>query len=111
MPFHARKLDPIISTSLNKAAMCLVSIDSVLAYFVMRIWIYLVFAETRLEISQRTLTPADVEWFKQTLAGDFRLVLNNITYVYLLLGAFLPARSNGNNEERRVLPTAQGRGR
>jgi hypothetical protein len=31
----------------------------------MRIWTYLVFAETRLEISQHPLSQADVEWFKQ----------------------------------------------
>jgi hypothetical protein len=79
----------------------------VVAYFVMRIWTYLVFAETRLEISQRPLTPADVEWFKQTLADDFGLVLNNITYVCLLLAAFLPGRSNRTDEERRVPATAR----
>jgi MFS family permease len=79
----------------------------VIAYFVMRIWTYLVFAETRLEISQRPLTPADVEWFKQTLAGDFRLVLNNITYVCLLFAAFLPARANHSEVKRKVPPIAR----
>jgi hypothetical protein len=91
-------------TSPKRRALILVG---VFAYFVMRIWTYLVFAETRLEISQRPLTAADVEWFKQTLAGDFRLVLNNITYVCFLLAAFLPARANRSDEERRVLPAAR----
>ena len=71
----------------------------VFAYFVMRIWTYLVFAETPLEISQRPLMPEDVEWFKQTLAGDFRLVLNNITYLCLLIAAFLPVGSKRKNEK------------
>jgi MFS family permease len=80
----------------------------VFAYFVMRIWTYLVFAETRLEISQRPLTVADVEWFKETLASDFRLVLNDITYMCFLLAAFFPVRSNGSETERTGLPVARG---
>jgi high-affinity Fe2+/Pb2+ permease len=79
----------------------------VFAYFVMRIWTYAVFAETRLEISQRPLTSTDVEWFKQTLAGDFRLVLNEITYLCFLLAAFLPARPNRDGEEKRALAAAR----
>jgi amino acid transporter len=35
-------------------------------YLVMRIWTYLVYAETRLAISTQTLSAADVEWFKRT---------------------------------------------
>lgn len=79
----------------------------VLAYCAMRIWTYLVFAETRLEISQHTLSQADVEWFKQTLATDFRLVLNTITYVCFLIAAFLPVRADRNGEASRINLTAR----
>ena len=43
----------------------------VAAYLAMRVWTYLVFAEMRLDISQQTLSAADVAWFEQTLATDF----------------------------------------
>jgi hypothetical protein len=62
----------------------------VLAYLAMRIWTYLVFAETRLEISRQPLTADDVAWFQQTLAGDLRIVLLVITHVSLILAAFIP---------------------
>ncbi len=62
----------------------------VAAYFATRIWTYLVFAETRLDISQQTLSAADVEWFKRTLATDFRIVLNLIANVCFILAAFVP---------------------
>jgi hypothetical protein len=73
----------------------------------MRIWTYLVFAEMRLEITQQTLSPADVEWFKQTLATDFRVVLNMISFVCFTLAAFLPFNANRNSEESNVLPSAR----
>jgi hypothetical membrane protein len=69
----------------------------------MRIWTYLVFAETRLDITQHTLSQADVDWFKRTLAADFRVVLNNVTYVCFLLAAFLPVRSHRYSKERMAL--------
>ena len=59
-------------------------------YFAMRVWTYLVFAETRLDIAQHALSPADVEWFKQTLAMDFRVALTVITYVCLVAAALIP---------------------
>ena len=64
----------------------------VATYFVMRVWTYLVFAEVRLDIAQHALSPADVEWFKATLAMDLRVVLNLISYICLVLAA-KPARS------------------
>jgi hypothetical protein len=64
---------------------------AVAAYLVLRIWTYLVFAETRLAISQRPLTEADVTWFKETLGTDFRLVLLAVTNVSFILAAFLAA--------------------
>jgi hypothetical protein len=63
----------------------------VAAYLAMRVWTYLVFAEMRLDISQQTLSAADVAWFEQTLATDFRIVLNSITFTCFLLAAFVPA--------------------
>jgi hypothetical protein len=65
----------------------------VVAYLAMRIWTYLVYAETRLDISQQPLSQADVEWFKQTLVTDFRIVLNVITNVSFLLAAFVPVNA------------------
>ena len=63
----------------------------VIAYLAMRIWTYLVFAEMRLGLSQQTLSAADVAWFEQTLATDFRIVLNVLTFACFLLAAFAPA--------------------
>jgi hypothetical protein len=65
----------------------------VATYFAMRIWTYLVYAETRLEISQLTLSAADVAWFKQTLTTDYRFVLHIIAQVCLILAAFVPISS------------------
>jgi hypothetical protein len=64
----------------------------VLVYFVHRIWTQLVYAEPRLEITLRPLSEADIEWFKRTLATDYRVVLNGITYVCFLVAAFIPVR-------------------
>jgi len=62
-------------------------------YLVMRIWTYLVYAETRLEISTHTLSVADVEWFKQTLATDYRALLELVSQGFFILAAMIPARS------------------
>ncbi len=64
------------------------------AYLLMRVWTYLVYAEARLDLSQSPLSPEDVAWFESTLAADFRIVLNVITYVCLLLAAFRPVVPN-----------------
>ena len=63
----------------------------VAAYFATRTWTYLVFAETRLDISLQTLSAADVEWFRDTLATDFRVVLEVIAQACFMLAAFVPA--------------------
>jgi hypothetical protein len=60
------------------------------AYFAVRVWTYLVYAENRLEITQHTLSDADVSWFQQTLATDFRIWLNAVVFVCFLLAAFIP---------------------
>ena len=33
---------------------------------------------------------ADIEWFKQTLASDFRIVLNVAIFAFLLMAACIP---------------------
>jgi hypothetical protein len=66
------------------------AMTSVGVYFVMRVWTYLVFAETRLDIASHALSPAEIEWFRQTLAGDFRVVLNILIFALLLIAACIP---------------------
>ncbi len=61
-------------------------------YLVMRIWTYLVYAEMRLEISTHTLSAADVAWFKQTLATDYRPALLLLILACFILAAFTPVR-------------------
>jgi hypothetical protein len=65
-------------------------VAGVTVYFVMRVWTYLVFAEARLDIASHTLSAADIEWFRQTLAGDFRIVLDVAVFVLLLMAACIP---------------------
>lgn len=62
----------------------------VVLYFVIRVWTYLVYAETRLKISEQALTAADVEWFRRTLATDYRVVLEVISQAFFVLAAFVP---------------------
>ena len=87
----------------------------VAVYLVVRVWTYLVFAETRLEISQHPLTESDVAWFRQTLATDFRVVLLLVTNVCFTLAGFLPAwmpamaqaaTSKAENASARLAPQA-----
>jgi hypothetical protein len=59
-------------------------------YFVMRVWTYLVFAESRLDIASHTLSAADLEWFRRTLASDFRIVLNIAVFALLIIAACIP---------------------
>lgn len=70
-------------------------------YLGMRIWTYLVYAETRLDISTHTLSAADVEWFKRTLATDYRAILELISQGFFILAAMIPARSIRNRERNR----------
>jgi hypothetical protein len=65
-------------------------VAGVAVYFVMRVWTYLVFAETRLDIASHTLSRSDIEWFRQTLSGDFRIVLNILVFALLLIAACIP---------------------
>jgi hypothetical protein len=81
-------------------------IIGVVSYFVMRVWTYLVFATTRLEISERTLSAADVAWFKQTLATDYRVILILITQAFFILAAFIPVKE-GKQELGIVLNTSK----
>jgi hypothetical protein len=72
----------------------------VILFLVMRVWTYLVFAATRLEISERALLPADVEWFKQTLATHYRVILILLTQAFFILAAFIPGKEDGKQENR-----------
>ena len=77
------------------------SLIAVGLYLVIRVWTYLVFAETRLDISNQTLSAADVEWFKRTLATDYRPILELITQGFFILAALVPVRSIRDRERRR----------
>lgn len=71
----------------------------VAVYFAMRVWTYLVFAEARLDIAQHELSPSDVQWFRHTLASDFRIVFDMVSYVCLTLAGFA---STGRSWSRRL---------
>jgi len=74
---------------------CLIGVG---LYLVMRIWTYLVYAETRLGISTHALSAADVEWFKQTLTSDYRGILELITQGFFIIAAMIPVRSIRDRE-------------
>lgn len=76
------------------------SLTGVGLYLVMRIWTYLVYAETRLAISSQTLSVADVEWFRRTLATDYRPVLELVTQAFFILAALVPAHSIRDSKKR-----------
>lgn len=69
-------------------------------YLAMRLWTYLVYAETRLDISTHTLSAADVEWFKRTLATDYRPILELVAQAFFILAALEPVRSIREREIR-----------
>lgn len=71
-------------------------------YLVMRVWTYLVYAETRLDISTHTLSAADVEWFTRTLATDYRPVLVLITQAFFIFAALVPLRPMTDRARRRA---------
>jgi hypothetical protein len=73
-------------------------IIGVVLYFIMRVWTYLVFAPTRLEISGRTLSDEDVEWFKQILSTDYRVILILIIQIFFILAALIQAERHSKQE-------------
>lgn len=77
------------------------SLTGVGLYLVMRIWTYLVYAETRLDISTQTLSAADVEWFRRTLATDYRPVLELVAQGFFILAALVPVGAARDRERRR----------
>jgi hypothetical protein len=58
-------------------------------YVVQRIWTYVVYAERRLVTGTSPLSETDVEWYKRTLASDYRIILNAIVFVLFAVAAFL----------------------
>jgi hypothetical protein len=79
-------------------------IAAAVSYFAMRVWSYLEYAPTRLEIASRTLTAADVEWYRSTMAADYRGVL-----VFLCYGLFLLAALEQGTLRRRSSHAGAGR--
>jgi hypothetical protein len=77
-------------------------IAGVLLYFIMRIWTYFVYAELRLDISQRLLSDTDVEWFRQTLVVDYRPILVVLAHICFVLAAFVPVTSQ--KEAKQIEP-------
>jgi hypothetical protein len=70
-------------TDPRRRALILVGVT---VYFIMRVW-YLVFAEPRFDMASHVLSTEEVKWFETTLAADFRIILDAITFVCLVLAA------------------------
>lgn len=82
----------------------LFSLTGVGLYLAMRVWTYLVYAETRLEITTHTLSTADVEWFHNTLASDYRAVMELVAQVFFSLAAFTSVRpARGADEPAKII--------
>jgi hypothetical protein len=58
-------------------------------YVLQRAWTYIVYAERRLATGTAPLSQEDVAWFRQTLATDYRTVLNLVVMVLFAAAAFL----------------------
>lgn len=58
-----------------------------LTYWLMRAWTYATFAEPRAAMSTRTLSDADVAWFRETIATDQRVYLVALACLLLVLAA------------------------
>jgi hypothetical protein len=57
----------------------------------MRAWTYAVYASERYALAGRPLSVEDIEWFRSTLAVDYRAALVALTHVFFLWAAFVPA--------------------
>jgi len=73
---------------------------AVMVYFAMRVWTYLTYAPSRLDITTHPLSAAEAEWFKETLKTDYRGVLNVVTHAAFILAAFVPSRGGGAGRSR-----------
>lgn len=58
-----------------------------LIYWSMRAWTYALFAEPRVTMSTATLSDADVAWFRETIATDYRVLLVALACLLLVLAA------------------------
>jgi F0F1-type ATP synthase membrane subunit c/vacuolar-type H+-ATPase subunit K len=61
-----------------------------LAFYALRIWSYLAYVPSRVEIASRALSPEDIEWFHRSLAVDYRPLLVAIVLVAFTATAFVP---------------------
>jgi hypothetical protein len=57
-------------------------------YVAQRVWTYLVYAERRLATGTAPLSQSDVDWYKRTLASDYRVILNAVIFVLFTAAAF-----------------------
>jgi hypothetical protein len=73
-------------------------LSATLVFFAMRVWSYLTFVPRRFEIAGHALSPADLEWFRETMATDYRGLLVIITHVLFILAAFVPAAIQSQSE-------------
>jgi hypothetical protein len=73
-------------------------VAAMLVYFAMRVWTYLMYAPTRMELASRPISATDVSWFSRTMSVDFRGAMNWIALL-LLLAAALVHRSNAHKRE------------
>jgi len=67
-----------------------VVVIAAIGYFAMRVWSYLSIAPMRFEVASRSLTTADVEWYRRTLGEDYRGVLVIACHLLFVLAAFTP---------------------
>ena len=71
-------------------------LTAVLVYLIMRVWTYLVFAEPRVGIAQHSLTAADIEWFRRTLAGDYRIFMDAVALICLTVASAIPVGASAS---------------
>jgi hypothetical protein len=60
------------------------------AFYILRIWSYLVYVPGRVEIAFRPLSPADLAWFQRSLVVDYRPLLVAIVLLAFTTAAFIP---------------------
>jgi hypothetical protein len=67
-------------------------------YYVMRVWTYLFYAGTRMEIAAAPLSAEALGWFLRTMNVDYRGVLNAVVHALFIAAAFVPASSSEHRE-------------
>lgn len=70
----------IFATWHNRARRRLILIAAA-AFYALRIWSYLAYVPTRMEIASRPLPPDDLDWFQRSTAIDYRSLLVTVVFV------------------------------